>query len=163
MLKKQKPTETPARFKTKSMNSLCESIRGVCDNTGYLYEQSPSAKAKTPAGFMPKYYTGAGSFGSPATTNPGGKGGSKPSHSGINNPLGYEEYGLGIPGLAYAIGSELETLDHLAGLVPLGRVVTTVAMPEILKRIGPLFGGNTPPNFKGVPGKTPNRGGFKGI
>lgn len=162
MLKKQKPTETPARFETKSMNSLCESIRGVCDNTDYLYEQSPSAKAKTPAGFMPKYYTGAGSFGSPATTNPGGKGGSKPSHSGKNDPLAYEKYGLGIPALAYGIGNELEMIDAVAGKIPGGRSLSILGLDTIITKLAPFFGGDTL-NFGGVPGKTPNRGGFKGI
>ncbi len=75
MLKKQKPTEAPARFKANSMNSLFESVRTVCEKRDNLHEQPSSFGGG--GGFMPK--RGGGAFGSPATTNPTGIAGKKSS------------------------------------------------------------------------------------
>lgn len=153
MLKRQKPTEAPTRFKTNSMNSLFESIRTVCDRD--LYEQS-----RFGGGFMPK--RGGGAFGSPATTNPTGRAGKKPSYSGKNDPTAYMRYGLGIPALAYTVGGGMETLDNFFPEVGArGAEMAFLGGLGLLGTIGKVgefnFGGTPTPNkFRGT-------GGFKGI
>ena len=106
MLKRQKPTESPARFSAKSMNSLFEAVSNVCSEQQYMYEQSRPAGG----GFMPR--KGGGAFGSPATTDPTGLAGKKPSHSGTNKPGSYLKYGLGLPASLYTIGGALEATDQ---------------------------------------------------
>jgi len=116
MLKRQKPTKSPVRFQTKSISSLVEAVRNVCDNKDYIFEQSAgfTGSTKFGGGFMPK--KGGGSFGSPETTNPTGKAGSK---RGFSKPRGdtsaYFRYGLGIPALADLAGGALTSAEQFGG------------------------------------------------
>jgi hypothetical protein len=158
MLKRQKPTEAPARFKANSMNSLFESVRTVCEKRDHLHEQPSSFGGG--GGFMPKL--GGGTFGSPVTTNPTGKAGKKSSYSGKNDPTAYMRYGLGLPALAYTIGGGMEAVDKFFPEVGAkGAEMALLSGLGLLGTIGKAGGFN----FGGTP--TPNKfrgtGGFKGI
>lgn len=155
MLKRQKPTEPPARFKAKSMSSLFESVRSVCDRD--LIEQSQFGGG---GGFMPK--RGGGAFGSPSTTNPTGKAGSKSTFSRRDDPTAFARYGIGIPLLADTIGSAMTSADQFG----LGAFGEKALLGLIAGGYGlsSLFGaGKGPANKPSETYKFRGTGGFKGI
>ena len=105
MLKRQKPTEPPARFKAKSMLDLANTIRVIA-------EQGPPIPA--PPSNRPKF--GGGGFSRTAANDPRQASGSRVGQRTQVNPMGgYALYGQAIPMAAMGGGEAVKALGSALG------------------------------------------------